>query len=223
MSGSAHVAMKTMSLKELHVVLGHISAHMIKDLYRHGRIPGIQLTDTSTDFECRPCILAKSTHKHVPKVRKGGHAYAFADEVHSDLWGPAHMATLGRRLYYISFTDDWSRWSIAYPIHAKSDVFYQYKVFVAWVKTQMGFDIKCLHTDHGREYMSDAFITYLDEHGTEQKLTVHDTPEENGVAERLNRMLMEKVRAMMITCQLPDFLWGEALNHAVWLKNRTWT
>ena len=79
--------------------------------------------------------------------------------------------------------------------------------------------IKSLHADQGGEYLSEAFITFLDKKGTEWKLTVHDMPEQNGVAERLNRTLIEKVCTMMISCQLPRGLWGEALVHAMWLKN----
>src|SRR6202522_2451734 len=59
--------------------------------------------------------------------------------------------------------------------------------------------------------------------GTIQNLTVHDTPEHNGVAERLNRTLLEKVRAMLHSSGLPKFLWGEAINYAIYLKNRTGT
>jgi transposase InsO family protein len=89
-----------------------------------------------------------------------------------------------------------------------------------WVSTQLNRPIKCLHADQGGEYLSEAFITFLDEKGTAWKLTVHDMPEQNGVAERLNHTLIEKVRAMMISCQLPRGLWGEALMHTVWLKKQ---
>ncbi len=65
------------------------------------------------------------------------------------------------------------------------------------------------------------FDTYLATHGIQRRLTVHDTPVHNGVAERLNRTLLEKVRAMLYAADLPGNLWGEALKHAVWLKNRT--
>src|SRR5271168_3746305 len=58
---------------------------------------------------------------------------------------------------------------------------------------------------------------------TIQNLTVHDTPEHNGVAKRLNCTLLEKVRPMLHASGLPKFLWGEAINHAVYLKNRTAT
>jgi transposase InsO family protein len=83
--------------------------------------------------------------------------------------------------------------------------------------------VKCLHSDRGGEYLSKAFIRHLHDHGTTQKLTAHDTPEHNGVAERLNGILLEKVRAMLHASGLPKFLWSEAVRHAVWLKNRTST
>jgi transposase InsO family protein len=116
-----------------------------------------------------------------------------------------------------------SRWTSVSLLRFKSKAFEAYCSLAAWVRTQKNVEIKCLHADRGGEYLSETFINYLEKHGTERKLTVHDTPEENGVAERLNRTLMEKAHAMMITAQVPIFLWGEAVFHAVWLKNRTWT
>ena len=62
-------------------------------------------------------------------------------------------------------------------------MFEAYKLFHAWVLNQLGKWIKCLHTDRGREYLSNEFNSFLDENSVERKLTVHDTPEENGVAE----------------------------------------
>lgn len=63
----------------------------------------------------------------------------------------------------------------------------------------------------------------LEAAGTTRRLTVHNTPEYNGVAERLNRTLLDKIRAMRHDSSLPKFLWGEALQHSVYLKNRTST
>jgi len=225
---STHVAaaatgIKRITLHELHNRLGHIAPQALKDLIRHGIVDGVVLTDDSADFECKPCILAKSAKKSVPNVREGERAMEFAEEIHSDLWGPAQTATLGGRQYYISFTDDWSRWTTVCLLKQKSEAFRAYKEFAAWILTHFDKRVECLRSDRGGEYLSEAFISYLDENGTERKLTVHDTPSQNGVSERLNRTLIEKVRAVMIASQLPCFLWGEALMHVVWLKNRTWT
>jgi hypothetical protein len=71
--------------------------------------------------------------------------------------------------------------------------------------------------------MGDKFSEHLRKAGTVRRLTVHDTPEYNGVAERFNRTAIEKVRALLHDSGLPLFLWGEALHHVVYLKNRTWT
>jgi hypothetical protein len=220
---AAAVGVKWMTLEELHRCLGHISPHVIKDLIRHGIIDGVVLTNTSEDFECQSCILAKTTRKSVPKVRQGERAKEFTEEIHTDIWGPASIATFGGRRYYISFTDNWSRWTTVCLLRQKSETFQAYKDFATWVSTQLDRPIKCLHADRGSKYLSEAFIAFLDEKGTARKLTVHDTPEQNRVAERLNHTLIEKVRAMMISCQLLRGLWGEALMHAVWLKNRMWT
>ena len=212
-----------LTLRQLHNKLGHIAASTLRPLVKKGFIEGIEVVDLNDDFECVACNKAKPKKQSVPKVREGERGEAFGDEIHSDIWGPAREGTFGGRLYFISFTDDWSRWSTIYLLREKSEAFECYKSFAAWTKTHMDITIKCLHSDRGGEYLSNQFLGFLDGQGTESKLAVHDTPEENGVSERLNRTLMERVRAMLFTCQLTPKLWGEALMHAVWLKNRTWT
>ena len=79
------------------------------------------------------------------------------------------------------------------------------------------------HSDRGGEFLSKEFNDHLKQAGTLRNLTVHDTPEHNGIAERLNRTLLEKVCAMLHASGLPKFLWGEVVNHAVYLKNQTST
>lgn len=91
------------------------------------------------------------------------------------------------------------------------------------MKTQHNTVIKRFHSDCGGEYLSDEFSRHLRAKGTERKLTTHDTPQHNGVAERLNRTLVERVRAAMHESKLPKTLWGEAIMHAVYVKNRTAT
>jgi hypothetical protein len=91
------------------------------------------------------------------------------------------------------------------------------------MKTKHGIQLKKLRSDRGGEYLSDEFSAHLAKAGTIRQLTVHDTPEYNGVSEWLNRTLLVKIRAMLHDSGLPKFLWGEAAKHAAYLKNRTWT
>jgi hypothetical protein len=101
----------------------------------------------------------------------------------------------------------------------KDEVFQKFKYYKALVEKQTGHEILVLRSDRGGEYMSDEFRQFLKENGIEHQLTVRDTPEQNGVAERANLTLMEKVRAMLKEAGLPLKFWGEGLHTAVFLKN----
>ena len=89
--------------------------------------------------------------------------------------------------------------------------------------TQHGIRVKTLQSDRGGEYLSADFTKFLELEGTTRRLTVHDTPSQNGIAERLNRTLIERVRAILNDSGLPHFLWGVALSHINWLKCQTLT
>ena len=83
--------------------------------------------------------------------------------------------------------------------------------------------MKQLCSDCGREYLSDDFTCHLKSKGTEWKLTTHNTPEHNGVAECLNRTLVECVHTILYDSGLLKNLWGETLLYVVWVKNRSAT
>jgi transposase InsO family protein len=107
--------------------------------------------------------------------------------------------------------------------HTKDETFDSYQAYEAWLATQFKAPIKKLHSDRGGEFWSKAFDAHLAKKGTEWSFTVHNTPEHNGVPERLNRTLLEHVCTILHTSGLPKFLWGEAIVHAIYLKNRTST
>jgi transposase InsO family protein len=83
--------------------------------------------------------------------------------------------------------------------------------------------IKRLRSDRGGEFTGSEFTAFLKEQGTECRLTTHDTLQHNGIAESLNRCLLERICAIVHHSGLPKTLWGEAVNFAMWLKNRTST
>ena len=67
--------------------------------------------------------------------------------------------------------------------------------------------------------MSKEFDQHLKDNSTICSLTMHNTPEKNGVAKHLNQMLVEHARTMHYAVNLPKFLWSESIQHAVWFKN----
>jgi transposase InsO family protein len=221
-AGTANSAIETITVMELHRRMGHISPSVTRRLAENGLVSGIKF-DLSSDEPtfCELCVYAKATRKPIAKECEGERAKEFAEEVHTDLWGPAPVDTFGGRKYYISFTDDKTRLTYLHLLRQKSEAFTAYKDFESWCRTQHDARVKVLHSDRGGEYLGKEFVMHLKAAGTKQKLTVHDTPQHNSVAERLNRTLLEKVRAMLHESGLPKALWGEAVRHTVWLKNRT--
>jgi hypothetical protein len=220
--GMAAVSEK-ITVDELHRRMGHIAPEAAKRLVKDGLVDGIELDESVEMKSCDSCAYAKSTRKPIRKDTEKPRAKAMGDEIHSDLWGPAPVRTPQHKEYYVSFTDDYSRFSHVYLLRGKDQTFENYKAYEALLNTQYNVKVKTLHTDRGGEFLSDEFTEHLNAAGTTRNLTVHDTPEHNGIAERLNRTLLEKVRAMLHASGLPKNLWGEAVKHAVWLKNRTST
>ena len=99
--------METISLDQFHCPMGHIAPRTARKLVEKGFITGIKLDESSgTPTFCAACVYAKATRKPVARVRKGEQAVNFAGEVHSDLWGPAPVATRRGKKYYVSFIDD---------------------------------------------------------------------------------------------------------------------
>ena len=84
-----------------------------------------------------------------------------------------------------------------------------------------GEKLKSLRTDNGGEYVSTEFKSYLSKEGIKHELTVPKTPEQNGVAERMNRTIVETARSMLAEAKLPRKFWAEAVSTAVYLRNRS--
>ena len=102
----------------------------------------------------------------------------------------------------------------------KDEVFQWFRTFKALAENQTGKKIKILRTDNGTEHESNEFNDYCREVGVKREITIVYTPEQNGVAERKNRTILEAARAMLYDQGLPKFLWGEATNNTVYVQNR---
>jgi hypothetical protein len=208
------------SILTLHHRLGHISPGTICSLICHNIIKGMKITDDNFT-SCNSCNYAKTTHKPIKAEHVVALATTFREEVHSDVWGPLPLNSLGGQRYYITITDDYSQYTWAQLLKTKDKAIVAYKAFAAWAWTQHRATICHLQSDHRGDYTRKVFTKFLQEQGMEQWLTTHDMPEHNGVTELLNCHLLEHICAMLHQSGLPKMLWGEALNHTIWLKNHS--
>jgi transposase InsO family protein len=139
--------------------------------------------------------------------------------VHTYVWGPAQVSSLGGSCYYVTFIDDATRKTWVYCIRQKSDVFDTFKKWKALVENETGKMLKCLRSDNGGEYCSKEFDDYCSYHGICREKTVLGTPQENGVSERMNRTIMECARSMRLHASLLLQLWADAVDTLVYLIN----
>jgi len=179
-------ATEQVDILTLHKWLGHISADAICALVLNNAVTGLQLMNPNTSFTCNSCKYAKATRKPINKERTSKPAKAFGDEIHSDLWGPLPISTIGGRKYYVSFTDNYSCYTSLDLLKYKDKALPAYKAFAAWAQNQHRVHIKRLCSDQGGKYTGKDFMKFLQEQGMERWLTTHDTPQHNSMAEVLN-------------------------------------
>ena len=106
-------------------------------------------------------------------------------------------------LSYVTFIDDVTRKTWVYCIRHKSDVFDTFKKWKALAENETRKKLKCLRYDNGGEYCSKEFDSYYSYNGIHREKTILGTPQENGVLERMNRMIMEHARCMRLNTRLP--------------------
>ncbi|GJX68809.1 putative RNA-directed DNA polymerase [Tanacetum coccineum] len=133
--------------------------------------------------------------------------------------GPFRHVSRKGASYFLTFTDDFSRYGYVYLLKHKHEVFETFKVFKSEVELQLGKKIKALRSDRGGEYLSQEFKEYLGKNGIVQHLTSPYTPQQNGVSERRNRTLLDMVRSMFNLTTLPLSFWDYALEFAVRILN----
>ncbi|GJX10003.1 retrovirus-related pol polyprotein from transposon TNT 1-94 [Tanacetum coccineum] len=199
-----------------HKRLGHMSKAGLQVLEKQGLFGKKSLG--KLDF-CENCVLGKS---HRVSFGVGRHTtQGVIDYVYSDLWGPSQVESLGGKRYFLSIVDDYSMRVWAYILRFKHEAFGKFKEWKQLVENQTGRTIKKLRTDNGLEFCNWEFEQLCIESGIARHLTVAGTPQHNGVAERMNKTLMDKVRCLLIQSGLPKTFWAEATCTATYLINRS--
>ncbi|XP_073224915.1 uncharacterized protein [Cicer arietinum] len=167
---------------------------------------------------CDHCILGKSKRGSFG-VDQHNTSRPF-EYTHSDLWGPSRTKTHAGCSYFLTIIDDYSRKVWIYVIKSKSDTFMKFKEWHMQIETQKETKLKCLRTDNGLKYLSEQFNKYFRDLCIQRHRTVAGTPQQNGIAERMNRTILERVRCMILSVGLPKTFGGEAAVTTVYLINR---
>jgi len=198
---------------------GHVNVAGVKSMIKNKDVDGLKCSAMVVKYICELCVYGKAALTPVPSA--GGVRVTWRLQlVHSDLGGPMSEPSRGGALYFGTFTDDFSLWTDVVFLHKKSDVLAEYKKWLTKAQLHTGNKIKVLRSDNGGEYMSSAFKALHNENGTTHQTTVPETQQQNGIAERLNRVLVEMARTMMRHKNVDQDLRADAIKTSVYIKNR---
>lgn len=175
---------------------------------------------SSISEPCESCIMGKQTRTPFIK-RELTRADQLLQLIHSDLCGPMQTPSLGKAVYFLTFTDDFSRFTHIYFLKHKYEVFDYIKKYKNEVENLKNKKRKYLRTDNGLEFINRKIKELLDDSGIIHQRTCIYTPEQNGLAERKNRTIIEKAKSMMAAANMTNKFWAEAAGTAVYLMNRS--
>ena len=205
---------KSNKLQELHERYGHLSFPALKKLPEAKEIPQEEFAKA----ECISCIKEKST-KPGAKPSEITRTQEILERIHCDLIGPMETEWLGKK-YVLTIIDDFSRYCIAIPIRAKSDITEILKQAIKEMQLATGGrKVRTIQADWGGEFKNGALNSWCKTKGIIQKETVAYHSETKAIVERLNRTLQDIARTAMIGAQLKG-LWGDAIKWAAYTKNR---
>lgn len=170
------------------------------------------------DHVCDGCAVGKIVRPPFPSV--GTRAEKVLDLVHTDLCDLGRSSQGGAR-YMMVLVDDWSKYHWAYFLKEKRDALDVFQEWLPLAERQTEHKLKVIRSDNGGEFTSKLFEQYLKGHGIHHQTTLPYTSQQNGVAERANRTLVERTIALLHSERLPLSLWAEVMHTVVYLKNRS--
>ncbi|KAM2702412.1 hypothetical protein EV2_004130 [Malus domestica] len=198
-----------------HSRLGHPSNPIVSLMLSKAKIP---CTKASLPVLCQSCLEGKFSklpfHCSVNKAVKP------FEVVHSDIWGPAPCISADGFRYYVTFIDECTRFCWLFPLINKSDLFDSFVGFYSFVLNQFSVSLQMLQSDGGGEYLSHRFQRFLKEKGISHQISCPYTPEQNGLAERKHRHLVETTITLLQNAQLPSHFWSFGCQTANYLINR---
>ena len=202
-----------------HHRLGHLSTDTVMCMVKNRMVKGMEISSTTTPTTpCEPCLKGKQTRAKIQKTTEMC-ANKVLSCVFSNVCGKRATHSHHGFEYFMTFMNDKSCKVFIVGLHQKSEVTCHLKAFIARAEVETRHCLKVLHSDGGGKYTGGELGKYLEEKGIKHEITMPETPQHNGVAEHMNRTLLDKVWAMLLNAELPESYWYDALEYTALLHN----
>ena len=170
------------------------------------------------DRVCEACLAGKQRRASFPHQALN-RAETVLELVHADICGPISPPTPGGKRYFLLLVDDKSRYMWLRLLATKDEAEAVLKQFQAATELESGRRLKALRTDRGGEFTSTSLGKYFADQGVKRQLTAPYSPQQNGVVERRNQIVIEMARCLLNSMVVPTMFWGDAVKTAVYLLN----
>ncbi|CAI7832219.1 unnamed protein product [Closterium sp. NIES-53] len=195
----------------------------LQQLFKEERVKGLRIKGEPKEVgSCETCLT--SNFSRFPFHSTVGQSSDPVELVHVDLVGSMKVKGDGGALYSMTMVDDYTRLTWSFPLAKKSDA--SRVIIEEWlpmVERESGKRVKAIRSDCGGEFLGAEFRSWLKRHGIKQQLTTAYTPQSNGMAERVNRTIIEGRRTILVDSGLPLRFWPLAIRYATVTKNRVLT
>jgi len=168
---------------------------------------------------CEDCIFGK--HTAHPYNDNKSREKEVLKRVYIDIWGPSQVQSAGGALYFMIILDGFSSYRTVTFLKSKSVeiTLKVFKGFQAEAERQTGKRLKRVWLDMGREWYNNAWESYRDEQGLEFEFTIPYAHQQNGVAERSMRIILDRTRTALAESGLPVNYWADAVQTMVYTQN----
>ncbi|KAJ9536511.1 hypothetical protein OSB04_un000305 [Centaurea solstitialis] len=197
----------------------HMNFKNMNLLVKNNLVRGLPAKEFSCDDHCVACLKGKQ-HKSSHKSKEVNTISSPLQLLHMDLFGPTNVMSIGKKSYCLVIVDDYSRFAWVYFLRTKDETSGLIKPFVTRMENKTNLRVKVIRSDNGTEFKNAGLNSFCEEKGIERKYSAPRTPQQNGVAERRNRTLIEAARTMLADSKLPITFWAEAVNTACYVQNR---
>nr|GEV69330.1 putative ribonuclease H-like domain-containing protein [Tanacetum cinerariifolium] len=202
-----------------HRRLGHLNFKTMNKLVRHNLVKGLPSKCFENNHTCVACLKGKQ-HKASWKTKLVNSMSKPLHTLHMDLFGPTSVSSLNHKWYCLVVTGDFSRFTWTFFLKTKDETSGILRNFITKIENLKDLKVKTIRCDNEGEFKNREMNEFCTRKGIKRKFSNARTPQQNGVAERKNRTLIEAARTMLADAKLPVTFWAKAVNTACYVQNR---
>ncbi|GJY50718.1 putative ribonuclease H-like domain-containing protein [Tanacetum coccineum] len=202
-----------------HRRLGHVNFKNINKLVKGNLVRGLPSKTFKLEHSCLACRKGKQHRASCKKIEERTVREPL-ELLHMDLFGPVSVESVNRKKYCLVVTDDCSKFSWVFFLAYKDETYDMLHDLIVGLENKLRHKVKTIRCDHGTEFKNQLMNEFCAKKGIKREYSIARTPQQNGVAERKNRTLIEAARTMLADSLLPIQFWAEAVNTACYVLNR---